>query len=154
MPVYLSDPTPCQYVNVTFSFCLFRSERHLCKPRGVALGAPPEGGGRKSNKNSPDHFLQIFLYVILWYDVRQSLMSEGTACPPFSRLCPRLLRKHSAWYTWHIPVTQNFHPQPQLQQERLAGCMLIARGFGHHVLHRINLLLPAPQILIGMEVIT
>lgn len=32
--------------------------------------------------------------------------------------------------------------------------MLIARGFGHHVLHRINLLLPAPQILIGMEVIT
>lgn len=123
-------------------------------PGGASLRAPPEGGGRKPNKFSVYRFLHTFLKVILWYDVRQSLMSEGTAASPFSRLRPRLLRKHSAWYTWHIPVTQNFHPQPQLQQERLAGCMLIARGFGHHVLHRINLLLQAPQILIGMEVIT
>ena len=39
-------------------------------------------------------------------------MSEGTAQPPFSRLCPRLLRKHSAWLIRHIPLTQKFHPQP------------------------------------------
>ena len=39
-------------------------------------------------------------------------MSEGTAQSPFSRLCPRLLRKHSAWHIRHIPLTQNFHPQP------------------------------------------
>ena len=39
-------------------------------------------------------------------------MSEGTAVPPFSRLSPRLLRKHSAWHIRHIPLTQNFHPQP------------------------------------------
>ena len=39
-------------------------------------------------------------------------MSEGTAVPPFSRLSPRLLFKHSAWYIRHIPLTQNFHPQP------------------------------------------
>lgn len=54
----------------------------------------------------------ITYMFILWYDIRQSLMSEGTAFPPFSRLCPRLLRKHSAWHIWHIPLTQNFHPQP------------------------------------------
>ena len=39
-------------------------------------------------------------------------MSEGTAQHPFSRLCPRLLRKHSAWLIRHIPLTQKFHPQP------------------------------------------
>lgn len=39
-------------------------------------------------------------------------MSEGTAFSPFSRLCPRLLRKHAAWLIWHIPLTQKLHLQP------------------------------------------
>ena len=115
---------------------------------------------RASKRNSPHpdshpyNQQLLFIWFILCYDIRQSLMSEGTAFPPFSRLWPRLLFKHSAWHIWHIPLTQNFHPQPKLQQERLAGCMLIARGFGHHMQHRINLLLQAPQIQIGKEVIS
>ena len=80
-----------------------------------------------SHPPSMDSHHMLYILFILWYDIRQSLMSEGTAVPPFSRLGPWLLRKHTAWHIWHIPLTQNFHPQPQPQQKRLTGCMLIER---------------------------
>lgn len=51
-------------------------------------------------------------------------MSEGTAVSPFSRLSPRLLRKHSAWYIRHIPLTQNF----QAVSPSKKGCLGVCRN--------------------------